>query len=45
MEVLHFTSMQGGKIFWSVLMTSVMRLMQEEDILEHTNGKCCLCTF
>ena len=37
-----------GKIFLSVLMASVMFLrfrMQYEDILEHTNGKCHLCTL
>ena len=37
-----------GKIFLSVLMASVMCLcfrMQHDDILEHTNGKCHLCTL
>ena len=45
MIVLHF-SMQG-KIFLSVLMASVMCSqigMLEENILEHINGKCHLCT-
>ena len=37
-----------GKIFLSVLLASVMFLhinMQEQDILEHTNGNCHLCTL
>jgi hypothetical protein len=45
MIVLHVRC--KGKIILSILMTSVMCLhlsMQEEDILEHTNGKCHLCT-
>ena len=36
-----------GKIVLSVLMAGVMCLhfsMQDEDILEHNNGKCHLCT-
>ena len=36
------------KMFWSVLMSSVMCLqfeVQEEDVLELTNGKCHLCTL
>ena len=44
MIVLHCK----GEIFWSILMASVMSLyfsMQEEDILEPTNGKCHLCTL
>ena len=40
-------SMQG-EIFYSVLMAGAMCLhfiMQEEDILENTNGHCHLCTL
>jgi hypothetical protein len=40
-------SMQG-EIFLSVLMAGVMCLdfsMQEEEILENTNGQCHLCTL
>jgi hypothetical protein len=46
MIVLHF-SMQGNILF-SLLMASVMRLhfsMQEEDVLEHTDGKCHVCKW
>ena len=46
MIVLHF-SMQG-EIFLTVLIASATYFhfsMQEEDILEHTNGKCHLCTL
>ena len=45
MIVLHVKC--KGSIILSILMASVMHLhlsMQEEDILEHTNGKCQLCT-
>ena len=37
-----------GRLFFSALMVGVMCLlidMQEEDILEHTNVKCHLCTL
>ena len=37
-----------AKILLSILMVSVMCLhfiMQEEDILEHTNAKCHVCTL
>jgi UDP-N-acetylmuramyl tripeptide synthase len=47
MIVLRF-SLQGEYIVYNVLMESVMCLhlsLQEEDILEHTNGKCHLRTF
>ena len=43
----YWSSMQGEDIF-SVVMASAMCLhfsMQEEDILEHANGKCHLCTL
>ena len=46
MIVLHF-SMQG-EILLSILMACVMCLQfsrQEEDILEHANTKCHLCTL
>jgi hypothetical protein len=46
MIVLHFSML--GEDLLSLLMASVMRLhfsMQEEDSLEHTIGKCHLCTL
>ena len=46
MIVLHLVC--KGNILLSVLMVSVMCLhfsVQEEDIPEHTNGKCHLCAL
>ena len=45
-KILHLVC--KGKIVLSILMASVMCLhfcMQEEDILEHSNGKYHLCTL
>ena len=44
---LHY-DMQRVRVFFSTLTASVMCLhssMQEEDIFEHTNDKCHLCTL
>ena len=46
LEFCNFVS--KGNILFNILMASVMCLhvrIQEEDILEYTNGKCSLCTL
>ena len=45
--IVLYISMQG-KMILSILLASVMYLhfsVQEEDIIEHTNAKCRLCTL